>query len=108
MARPKKKKKIGGFFVLVFHLFFVFEYVVPMSIRREGVDRGLEILKRTKLFFFFLNLFIYFWRCWVFVSARGLSLVAGSGGYSLLERTGFSSRWLLLLRSTGSRACGLQ
>ena len=30
-------------------------------------------------FFFFLNLFI-FWLCWVFVSVRGLSLVAASGG----------------------------
>ena len=25
-------------------------------------------------------LFIYFWLCWVFVAARGLSLVAVSGG----------------------------
>ena len=37
-------------------------------------------------FFFFLNnfiyLFIYFWLCWVFVSVRGLSLVAASGGHS--------------------------
>ena len=37
--------------------------------------------------FFFLNcnliyLFIYFWLCWVFVSVRGLSLVAASGGHS--------------------------
>ena len=33
-------------------------------------------------FFFFFN--IYFWLCWVFVAARRLSLVAVSGGYSLL------------------------
>ena len=32
--------------------------------------------------FFFLILFIYFWLRWVFVAARGLSLVAASGGYS--------------------------
>ena len=35
------------------------------------------------VFLFFLNLFIYlFWLCWVFVSVRGLSLVASSGGHS--------------------------
>ena len=28
----------------------------------------------------FIYLFIYFWLCWVFVAARGLSLVAESGG----------------------------
>ena len=37
---------------------------------------------------------------------RGLSLVAGSGGYSSLQCAGFSLRWLLLLRSTGSRLTG--
>ena len=33
---------------------------------------------------FFLNLFLYFysWLCWVFVSVRGLSPVAASGGHS--------------------------
>ena len=34
-------------------------------------------------FVFFLNyLFIYFWLCWVFVSVRGLSPAAASGGHS--------------------------
>ena len=51
-------------------------------------------------------LFIYFWLHWVFVAARGLSLVAASGGYSSLQCTGFSLRWLLLLWSTGSRHTG--
>ena len=35
---------------------------------------------------FFFNLFIlfiYFWLCWVFVAACGLSLGAVSGGYSV-------------------------
>ena len=55
---------------------------------------------------FFLNyLFIYFWH-WVFVAARGLSLVAASGGYSSFQCMGFSLQWLLLLRSTGSRHTG--
>ena len=32
--------------------------------------------------FFLNNLFIYFWLCWVFVSVRGLSPAAASGGHS--------------------------
>ena len=51
-------------------------------------------------FFFFL------WLHWVFVATRGVSLVASSGGYSLLRCAGFSLRWLLLLWSTGSRHVG--
>ena len=58
------------------------------------------------LSFFSLNLFIYFWLRCVFVAACGLSLVAASGGCSLLQCAGFSLRWLLLLRSTGSRHAG--
>ena len=61
------------------------------------------------LFFFLINFFFnflifIFWLRWVFVAARGLSLVAASGGYSSLWCAGFSLRWLLLLRSTGSRS----
>ena len=57
------------------------------------------------IYFFFslINLFIYFWLRWVFVAANGLSLVAASGGYSSLWYAGFSLRWLLLLRSLGSK-----
>ena len=50
------------------------------------------------LFYFihsFIHSFIHFGLPWVFVAVRRLSLVAASGGFSL--------RWLLLLRSTGSR-----
>ena len=64
-------------------------------------------------FFFFFNLqrlriflFIYFWLCWVFVSVRGLSLVAASGGHSSSRCAGVSLSWPLLLRSTGSRRAG--
>ena len=62
-------------------------------------------------FFIFLNffknyLFIYFWLCWVFVSVRGLSPVAESGGHSSSRCTGLSLSWPLLLRSTGSRRAG--
>ena len=51
----------------------------------------------------FIYLFIYFWLRWFFVAARGLSVVAASGGYSSLRCAGFSLRWLLLLRSMDSR-----
>ena len=56
-------------------------------------------------FFNFINLFIYlcFWLCWVFVAGRGLSLVAASGGYSLLRCVCFSLQRLLLLQSMGFR-----
>ena len=41
------------------------------------------VLSSSCSFFFFLILFIYlhFWLRWVFVAARGLSLVAASGGF---------------------------
>ena len=56
---------------------------------------------------FFIYLFIYyFWLCWVFVSVRGLSLVAASGGHSSLRCAGLSLSRPLLLRSTGSRRTG--
>ena len=35
----------------------------------------------------FAYLFIYLWLCWVFVSVRGLSPVAASGGHSSSRRT---------------------
>ena len=53
--------------------------------------------------FFFFNLFIYFWLCWVFISVRGLSLVAASGGHSSSRCAGLSLSRPLLLQSTGSR-----
>ena len=55
---------------------------------------------------FFLNLFYYFWLCWVFVSVRGLSLVAASRGHSSSRCAGLSLSWPLLLRSTVSRRAG--
>ena len=58
------------------------------------------------VFFFFNFIYLFIWLRWVFVAARGLSLVAASRGYALLRCSGFSLRWLLLLRSTGSRRAG--
>ena len=65
------------------------------------IEQALVSLETTKLFFFKI-----FWLRWVFVAARGLSLVAASVGYSSLWCAGFSLRWLLLLRSMGSRHMG--
>ena len=59
--------------------------------------------------FVFINLFIlfiFFWLHWVFVAACRLSLVSASRGYCSLRCVGFSSRWLLLLPSLGSRCAG--
>ena len=72
-----------------------------------------RVLKITFLFLillptpnFFLNLFIYFWLCWAFVSVQGLSLVAASGGHSSQRCAGLSLSRPLLLQSTGSRRAG--
>ena len=52
----------------------------------------MEIPKFFKKF----NLIFFFWLQWVFVAVRGLSLVAASRGYFLLQCAGFSLQWLLL------------
>ena len=64
------------------------------------------VINHSIFFNKFIYLFIYFWLHWVFVTARGLSLVVASGGYSSLWCAGFSLWWLLLLQSTGSRHTG--
>ena len=56
--------------------------------------------------FTFFYLFIYLWLCWVFVSVRGLSLVAASGDHSSSWCADLSPSRPLLLRSTGSRRAG--
>ena len=71
----------------------------------------------SKIFFLkgtpFIYLFIYLWLCWVFVSVRGLSLVAASGGHSSLRCAGLTIGASLVaehrlqtrrLSSCGSRA----
>ena len=68
----------------------------------QSFPKALPLLFLKKL----INWLIYFWLRWVFVAVCGLSLVAASGGYSLLWCAGFSLRWLLLLWSTGSGRTG--
>ena len=58
------------------------------------------------IYLFIYYKFIYFWLRWVFVAARGLSLVVASRGYSWLQCVGFSLWWLLLLWSIVSRHAG--
>ena len=59
---------------------------------------------------FFKNIYIYLF---IFGCVGSPSLCAASRGHSSLWCTGFSLRWLLLLRSTGPRcagfnSCGMQ
>ena len=60
--------------------------------RKEGVRWWGSLPQFTPappiLFFFLINLFIYLWLPWVFVAVRGLSLVAVSGGYSVVAVCG--------------------
>ena len=77
----------------------------------------LEVEKPSFFFFFFFfkdyrirvyfYLFIYLWLCWVFVSVRGLSLVAASRGHSSSRCAGLSlSRPLLLWSRSEERRVG--
>ena len=50
--------------------------------------------------------FFFFWLCRVFDAWFRLSLIAARGDYSSLRFSGFSSWWLLLRQSTGSRRAG--
>ena len=63
--------------------------------------------KNGYIFYKFIHfIYLFIFGCIVSLLAREFSLVAESGGYSLLWCAGFSLRWLLLLQSTGSRPMG--
>ena len=51
-------------------------------------------------------IYLFIWLCWVFVSVRGLSLVAASGGHSSSRCAGLSLSRPLPLQGTGSRRAG--
>ena len=78
---------------LIYFFFFIFKLVITI----------IAIIS-----FFKIIILIYFWLSWVFVAAQAFSPVLASGGCSSRQCKGFSSWWLLLLWSMGSRACGLQ
>ena len=72
-----------------------------LSQRKSQLRLLFYLLLRLIFFFFFLRVWLtvfkfiylfiyYFWLCWVFVSVRGLSLVAASGGHSSLRCAGLS------------------
>ena len=73
--------------------------------KAAGVD-ALSYSRRSLFFSKLTYLFIYLWLCWVFVSVRGLSLVAASGGHSSSRCAGLLLSRPLLLRSTSSRRTG--
>ena len=79
---------------LLFPLFLCLSHLIP----KKGVC--------FFLFYFFKDWLIDWLLCWVFVSVRGLSLVAASGGHSSSRCAGLSLSRPLLLRSTGSRRSG--
>ena len=108
-----------SFLMLCFHKFIVMSWICNIkSVKPYKWTHYLLIHSSSSSLYFFvahsiigsvfflINLFIYFWLCWVFITACSLSLIAASRGYSSLWYAGFSLQWLLLLPSTGSRHTG--
>ena len=87
-------------FSLVFIPHIVFLRVPCCSVAQPTCTHRSLHLCTILLFSFFLS-FIYFWLRWVFVAARGLSLVAVSRGCSSLWCTGFWLQWLLFVVEHG-------
>ena len=79
---------------------------VELKLMTLNLDLMPDLTAGLFVFFFLINLFIYFWLCWVFVSARGLSLAAASRGHSSSRCAGLSLSWALPLQSTGSKRAG--
>ena len=85
----------GGYLTLDTHLHFAFLHLWASEITPNQF---------TDLFYLFIYLFIYLFM--VFVSVRGLSLVAASGGHSSSRCAGLSLSRPLSLQSTGFRRAG--
>ena len=78
----------------------------PRETRMVGHPRS-RLICLILFYLLFVCLFVFIFGCvGSFVAARGLSLVAASGGYSSLQCADFSLSWLLLWQSTGSRCAG--
>ena len=93
-------------YVSSFIVIFFLQRGEGYTLKKKKKDTLHECFLKNKVFFFKkINLFIF--GCVGSSLPRvGFSLVAASGGHSLLWCAGFSLRWLLLLRSTGSRRAG--
>ena len=96
---------------LTFKFLIHFEFILVYGVRKCSNFILLHVAVQLPQHHFFLKkinlfVFIYFWLCWVFVSVRGLSLFAASGGHSSSRCAGLSPSWPLLLQSTGSRRAG--
>ena len=77
------------FFLLTFvYIIIIFlGYMLYKICRKHCVLYSFQLIS---LKISFIYLFIYLWLCWVFVSVRGLSLVAASGGHSSSRCAGLS------------------
>ena len=102
VCRPRLK------FEILIHMLYFFQ----SDLSNQISSCHTSVLQNFFLNFIYLfiylliYLFIYFWLCWVFVSVRGLSLVAASGGHSSSRCAGLSLLRPLLLRNTGSKRAG--
>ena len=68
---------------------------IPTVKGKLGRKPAMETLLWAKILSLWCPTFL--WLRWVFIAARRLSLVAASGGYSLLRCVGLSLRWLLVV-----------
>ena len=80
--------------------------VIPFPEIMNIGGRALGLRGRDEKFIFFFLIYLFLAVLSLRCCVRGLSLVEASGDYSSLWCTGFSLRWPLLLRSTGSRHPG--
>ena len=96
----------------------VYVYVRVHAHKQAGSERPVMWGRGWVFLSLFFNKFIYlpiyFWLRWVFVAARGLSLVVASGGYSSLRCVGFSccgaralGAWASVVVARGLSSCGL-
>ena len=95
--------QFGGVCLLTF--FFLAAPCSPLHWERGAPTIGPPGKSFLKIFYLCVCLFIYLWLHWVFVAARGLSLVVASRGYSSLWCAGFSL-WSTGSRCTGFSSCG--
>ena len=94
IVRPLTFKVIVGVVGLICTIFVTVSYLLPLF-----------FLPFVCVGVFHSLVFFNFWLFWAFIAVQRLSLVAASGGYSLVVCVGFLLQWLLLW-STGSRHTG--